>query len=184
MLPLPKIEEWHHGGFLVLWRVAFEDLIDKLLAYGRELERYLRIVIRGISVLKHSKSIIPFTVIDSGAGTGLHTTNRAELPARADDVRVRHSGRSAPLDEDRILLQTNGRTLDAIVDTPAGRADIPVNEVQSTCMVRPRLCKQAGHTLNLRRQRTLPLSHRDYAVQLEGNAFIYFILDCTQYALS
>ncbi len=178
MLPLPKIEEWHHGGFLVLWRVAFEDLIDKLLAYGRKLERYLRIVIRGISVLKHSKSIVPFTVIDSGQGQRLHTTNRAELPARADDVRVRHWGRSAPRDEDRILLQTNGRTLDAIVDTPAGRADIPVNETQGT-----KYLYGSAHDYVSRRAINLPLSHQDYAVQLEGNAFIYSILDCTQYAL-
>ena len=56
MLPLPKVQEWHHGGFLILWRVAFEDLIDKLLAYGGEFERNLRIVVRGISVLRTGRS--------------------------------------------------------------------------------------------------------------------------------
>jgi len=116
MLPLPKIEQWHHGGFLVLWRVAFEDLIDKLLACGGEFEGYLRIIIRRISVLRQSKLIVSITVTDSGQESRLHTTNRAELPARADDVRVRHWGRRVPLDEDRRLLQTNGRTLDVIVD--------------------------------------------------------------------
>ena len=54
MLPLPKVEEWHHGGFLILGWVAFEDLVDQLLADGGELERYLRVVVGGISVLKDS----------------------------------------------------------------------------------------------------------------------------------
>lgn len=115
MLPLPKIEEWHHGCLLILWRVAFQDLIDKLLAGGGELERYFKVVIRGISVLRHSKLVIPAIVTDKGQKRGEHTTKRAELPARAEDVRVRHWGRRVPLDDDRVLLQMSGRNLDAMV---------------------------------------------------------------------
>lgn len=65
MLSLPKIEEWHHGGFLVLWRVAFEDFIDKLLACGGEFEGNLWIIIRRISVLRQGKLIVSTTVTDS-----------------------------------------------------------------------------------------------------------------------
>ena len=31
MLSLTKIEQGHHGGFLVLWGVAFQDLLYELL---------------------------------------------------------------------------------------------------------------------------------------------------------
>ena len=51
VLALAKIEEWHNGGFLVLGRVAFEDLVDELFVDGVELEGYGGVVVGGVSVL-------------------------------------------------------------------------------------------------------------------------------------
>ena len=51
MLPLSQVKKRHYGRFLVLRGIAFEDLIDELLADGVELERDLRVVIRSISML-------------------------------------------------------------------------------------------------------------------------------------
>ena len=38
MLSLPEIQQGHHGSFLVLGRVAFEDFGDEFLVDGIELE--------------------------------------------------------------------------------------------------------------------------------------------------
>lgn len=38
MLPLAEIEEGHHGGFLVLWWVSFEDFIGDFEVLFIELE--------------------------------------------------------------------------------------------------------------------------------------------------
>lgn len=54
MLTLAKVEKRHHGGFLVLRRVAFEDFGDEFLVDGIELEGDFRIVLWGISVLKRT----------------------------------------------------------------------------------------------------------------------------------
>lgn len=51
MLSLPEIENWHDSSFLILWRVAFEDLLDKLVVLLRELEGNVRIVFGGIAML-------------------------------------------------------------------------------------------------------------------------------------
>lgn len=51
MLSLAKIEQGHHGGFLVLWRIAFQDFGDEFLVYGVELEWDRRVVLRTVSVL-------------------------------------------------------------------------------------------------------------------------------------
>ena len=39
VLPLTQIQQGHHGGFLVLRRVPFEDLGNEFLVDGIELER-------------------------------------------------------------------------------------------------------------------------------------------------
>lgn len=51
MLSLSEIEDWHDGGFLVLWRVAFENLFDELVVLLCELEGCVRIVSGGIPML-------------------------------------------------------------------------------------------------------------------------------------
>lgn len=51
MLPLPQIEERHYRSFLVLWRVSFEDLGDKLLIDRIEFEWYVQIVLWGVTML-------------------------------------------------------------------------------------------------------------------------------------
>jgi len=117
-LPLPKVKERHHGGFLILWWIAFEDLIDELFVGGGEFERYLRIIIGSISVLKNTVrsywSCKYFWFPRVYLRTEL-TTKRASLAARAVDVRVRHWGRNFALDDELMFLQTKGRALDAIV---------------------------------------------------------------------
>ena len=51
VLALAEVEERHHGRFLVLRRVAFEDLVDQLLVDGVELEGDGRVVVGGVAVL-------------------------------------------------------------------------------------------------------------------------------------
>ena len=53
VLPLAEIEKGHHGGFLVLWRVALEDLLDELLVDFVELEGDSRIIVGGVTMLKN-----------------------------------------------------------------------------------------------------------------------------------
>lgn len=52
MLPLPEVEQGHHGRFLVLRRVAFEDFGDESLVEGGELERDGRVIDGGVAVLQ------------------------------------------------------------------------------------------------------------------------------------
>jgi len=51
MLSLSEVQDRHHGRFLVLGRVALEDFFNELVVLLRELERDVRIVLRGVSVL-------------------------------------------------------------------------------------------------------------------------------------
>ena len=51
VLALAEVEEGHDGGFLVLGRVAFQDLGNEFFVGGVEFERDGRIVVWGIAVL-------------------------------------------------------------------------------------------------------------------------------------
>lgn len=51
VLALAKVEQRHHGGLLVLGRVALKDLIDEGEVLLRELEGKGRVVVRLIAVL-------------------------------------------------------------------------------------------------------------------------------------
>jgi hypothetical protein len=51
MLALSEVEERHYGGFLVLRRVPRDNLLDKLLVLGGELEGDFGIVFRRVAVL-------------------------------------------------------------------------------------------------------------------------------------
>lgn len=51
VLALAEIEDGHHGGLLVLWRVARQDLLDHGVVLLVELEGDARIVIGGVAVL-------------------------------------------------------------------------------------------------------------------------------------
>lgn len=51
MLALTQIQQGHHGGLLVLRRVALEDLGDGGLIYGVELEGDFGVVVGRVSVL-------------------------------------------------------------------------------------------------------------------------------------
>lgn len=52
VLPLPEIEQGHHGGFFVLQRVAFEDLGDEFLVQGGEAEGYGGVVLGAVAMLR------------------------------------------------------------------------------------------------------------------------------------
>jgi hypothetical protein len=52
MLSLSEIEDGHDSRLLVLGWVAFEDLFDELVVLLGELEGNIRIVFRGISMLR------------------------------------------------------------------------------------------------------------------------------------
>lgn len=51
VLALAQVEKRHHGGFLVLRRVALEDFGDELLVDGIELKGNFRVILWCISVL-------------------------------------------------------------------------------------------------------------------------------------
>lgn len=51
MLALTQVEQWHHGGLLILRRVSLEDLGDECLILRVELERDIRVVVGGVSML-------------------------------------------------------------------------------------------------------------------------------------
>lgn len=57
MLALSEVKKRHHRRFLVLWGVAFEDLIDELLIDGVELERDVRVIVRSVSMLHGAVSV-------------------------------------------------------------------------------------------------------------------------------
>lgn len=87
MLPLSKIEKRHHRRFLVLWGVAFEDLIDQLLVEGVELERDLGVVVRSVSMLP-KKTLSAQDSTERGPRP--HTTCSTSLATRAVTERFRH----------------------------------------------------------------------------------------------
>ena len=51
MLSLAKVEQGHHGGFFVLWGVAFEDFGDEFLVDFVKVEGDFGVVLRGVAVL-------------------------------------------------------------------------------------------------------------------------------------
>ena len=51
MLPLSQIQDWHHSSLLVLWWIAFEDLLDELVVLLIELEGDVEIVFGSVSML-------------------------------------------------------------------------------------------------------------------------------------
>lgn len=51
-LPLAQVKERHHGGFLVLRRIAREDFFDESEIRVIEFERNTGVVVRGVAVLK------------------------------------------------------------------------------------------------------------------------------------
>jgi hypothetical protein len=57
MLSLPKVKKGHHGSFLVLGRVSFQDLLNKRIVLLTELERDAGIVLRCISMLGERLSV-------------------------------------------------------------------------------------------------------------------------------
>ena len=56
MLPLTEIKEGHDGGFLVLWRITFEDLFYEPLILWCEFEGDGGVIVVGISVLDEGVS--------------------------------------------------------------------------------------------------------------------------------
>lgn len=50
-LALSEIEQRHHGGLLVLWWVAGEDLLDERIVLLAELEGDAGVVLGGVAVL-------------------------------------------------------------------------------------------------------------------------------------
>ena len=102
VLALAQVEKRHHGRFLVLRRVALEDLGDELLVGGVELKGDLRVVLRAVSVLKSRKEkdlvsarervrffFFFFRQENCANGGQKRTTCRASLPRQAVAVRNR-----------------------------------------------------------------------------------------------
>lgn len=52
-LALTEVQKWHHGGFLVLWGVAGEDLADDGLVLGGEGEGDGGVVLGSVAVLEY-----------------------------------------------------------------------------------------------------------------------------------
>ena len=69
MLALPEIEQGHHGGLFVLWRIALEDLSDELLIRGIEVEGDGRVVAGRVSMLrfKEGSSLASDTLVEGSA---------------------------------------------------------------------------------------------------------------------
>lgn len=51
MLPLSKIEQWHHSRFLVLAGIPAKHLLDELLVDRIEFEGNIGVVIGSVAVL-------------------------------------------------------------------------------------------------------------------------------------
>lgn len=62
VLALAEVENGHHGGLLVLGRVAGENGLDELLILRRELERYRRIVLGCVAVLQKREPPFPLLI--------------------------------------------------------------------------------------------------------------------------
>jgi hypothetical protein len=53
VLSLSKIQQWHHSGFLVLWGIALQDLVDELVILLGELEGDVGIIVGSVTMLSH-----------------------------------------------------------------------------------------------------------------------------------
>lgn len=113
VLALSEVEERHHGGLFVLGRVSGEDLLDELLILRSEFERYGRIVLGCVTVLRFISHAI------GGEGRGgkgeLHTTIRLSLRAGAVMLKARHWLRWSWRRARGALRHRNGVSFEAIV---------------------------------------------------------------------
>lgn len=57
-MALAEVEERHHGGFLVLRWVAFEDFADEGFVLGGEFEGDGGVVVRGVAVLERGGRLL------------------------------------------------------------------------------------------------------------------------------
>lgn len=60
VLALTQVQQRHHGGLLVLGRVALQNLIDDFEVLLRELERKGRVVLGLVAVLCRSEKMVSF----------------------------------------------------------------------------------------------------------------------------
>ena len=84
MLALAKIEEWHHGGFLILGRVSLEDLVDQSAVLFGEFEGNGGVIFGCVAVLGHWSDWVSW-----GKKYSRHTTERDSLRLEEVDEKGR-----------------------------------------------------------------------------------------------
>lgn len=85
MLPLPQVQQWHHGRLLVLRRVPLQDLVNQPLVLSCERERYRRIVVGCVAVLRTAISVCAGAM--RSEGTVLTTARESERRALEEESR-------------------------------------------------------------------------------------------------
>lgn len=109
VLALAKVENRHHGGFLVLRRVALEDFGDELLVDGIELKGDFRVILWCISVLGK------LSARGYRIAKRRRTTWRTSLLTHAVVARNRHCGRLAVFNGCTIQLESRDSGFNAIL---------------------------------------------------------------------
>lgn len=129
MLPLSKIQQWHHSGLLILWGVALQNLLNELVILLCELEWDVWVIIGRVTVLYR-------TVRHHEGGSRelwrlmlRLTTWRASLDTRTLAVNDRHWGLDAIRDARNAGLNRYGESLDAIVAVLRRNGDLSLKVV-------------------------------------------------------
>lgn len=127
MLTLAKVQDWHHRSLLVLWRVAFEDLVDELVVLLVELEGDAGVVVVGVTVLDTPPLALaifehyvqkprPVRAYEGMWNSEARlTTWRVSLPSRDVALSDRHGGREALKAGLKAERKRRGVILEAIV---------------------------------------------------------------------
>lgn len=126
MLPLSEIQQWHHSSFLVLWGVAFQDLLDELVILLRELEWDASIIVGRVTMLIHAVRNCVVSEVSFGAWFIRLTTWSASLDNLVLATNDRHWGREAMRADRKAGLNTYGESLDAIVAVGRRNGDLEV----------------------------------------------------------
>lgn len=76
VLALAQVEQGHHGGLLVLWRVSLKDLGHESFILRVELERDVRVVVGCVSVLERGEREIVVSNLPSRESLVMHLRPR------------------------------------------------------------------------------------------------------------
>lgn len=113
MLSLSQIEQWHHRRLLVLAWVPAEHLLYKLFIDRIEFERYRRVVVRCVAVLRRCQRCLHRSLVGGYRPTTLSIPD--SFLAGAETWKARRCCRTELRSTRALLLSAQGAYFEAIV---------------------------------------------------------------------